>query len=140
MASPYDERIEELLEEYRRQRQEAGELQQRLREISATGTAPRQTVKVTVGAQGELTGVEFPTGAYRRMAPAELTEAILDAARSARKEALIQAGELMASRLPAEIPAVEFLQGTADLTALLPEQPSMPEAVRTYVEQGRSPE
>ncbi|MEU9123881.1 YbaB/EbfC family nucleoid-associated protein [Streptomyces sp. NPDC048506] len=140
MASPYDERIEELLEEYRRQRQEAGELQQRLREISATGTAPRQTVKVTVGAQGELTGVEFPTGAYRRMAPAELTEAILGAARSAREAALAQAGELMASHLPAEIPAVDFLQGTADLTAMLPEQPSMPEAVRAYVEQGRTPE
>ncbi|WP_354637682.1 YbaB/EbfC family nucleoid-associated protein [Kitasatospora camelliae] len=139
MSTPYDQRIDELMEEYRSRRAAAGDLQRRLREISATATAPRQTVKVTVGAQGELTAVEFPTGAYRRLAPAELAEAVLTAAREARQQALGLAGEAIAAHLPPEVQASDFLQGTADLTALLPEEPPVLDAVRAYVEQGRRP-
>ncbi|WP_371503129.1 YbaB/EbfC family nucleoid-associated protein [Kitasatospora sp. NBC_00374] len=139
MSTPYDQRIDELMEEYRSRRAAAGDLQRRLREISASATAPRQTVKVTVGAQGELTAVAFPTGAYRRLAPAELAEAILAAARDARQQALGLAGEAIAAHLPQEVPAVDFLQGTADLTALLPEEPPVLDAVRAYVERGRPP-
>ncbi|MFH8386879.1 YbaB/EbfC family nucleoid-associated protein [Kitasatospora sp. NPDC018058] len=137
MTTPYDERIDQLMEEYRHHRQAADELQRRLREISATATAPRQTVKVTVGAQGELTAIDFPTGAYRRLAPAELAEAITTAADDARRQALALAGEAIAAHLPQEVSATDFLQGTADLVALLPEEPPVLDAVRAYVEGGR---
>lgn len=88
MSSPYDQQIEDLLEQYRRQRAEAVETRQRINGTTSTATAPRQAVKITVGAQGEVTAIEFPTGAYRRMAPKELADVLLTTIRQARSEAL----------------------------------------------------
>jgi hypothetical protein len=73
----FNEDIDQLLGEYQKRRGAASDLQRRIREITGTASAPRQSVKVTVGVQGEVTALEFPTGAYKRMAPRELAEAVL---------------------------------------------------------------
>lgn len=136
-SAAYNNEIEELLKEYRKRRADAGELQRRILAVSGTAVAVRQTVKVTVNAQGEITALEFPTGAYKRMAPAELTEAILATVREAKAKAVEALKELMDPELPNGLNFTELMQGKADLTAALPMDPSMPDAVREYVDSGR---
>ncbi|MEW1773106.1 YbaB/EbfC family nucleoid-associated protein [Streptomyces sp. NPDC086777] len=136
MPSPYDQQIEDLLEQYRRQRDEAARTRRRINETTATVTAPRQTVKVTVGAQGEVTAIEFPTGAYRRMAPKELADVLLTALRQARAEALEGVAGVLAEQLPPGVTVPDLLQGRVDPAAVLPEDPAMPDPVRDYVDHG----
>jgi DNA-binding protein YbaB len=136
VPSPYDQQIEDLLEQYRRQREQAAETRRRINATTSTATAPRQTVKVTVGAQGEVTAIEFPTGAYRRMAPKELADVLLATIQQARSEALDGVAGVLAGELPSGVTVADLLQGRVDPTALLPEDPAMPDSVRDYVDHG----
>ncbi|AVZ71606.1 hypothetical protein SLUN_04780 [Streptomyces lunaelactis] len=135
-TTPYDQQIDDLLELYRTQREEAVETRRRISGTTATATAPRQTVKVTVSAQGEVTAVEFPTGAYRRMAPKELADALLTTIRQARAQALEEAGAVVSAQLPPGVAMADLLQGKLDPTAVLPDDPAMPDHVRDYVDHG----
>jgi DNA-binding protein YbaB len=139
MSLPFDGELEVLMEEYRKRRARTAELQRRIREISATATTPRETVKVKVGAQGDLLGIEFPTSAYKRMAPNELAEAILAATAEAKAKALDALRELMQPELPAGLDFDDLIQGKADMTKALPADPAMPDAVRDYIGTGRVP-
>lgn len=136
MPGPYDLQIEDLLDQYRRQRKEAAATRRRINETTSTVTAPRQTVKITVGAQGEVTAVEFPTGAYRRMAPKELADVLLATLRQARAEALEGVAGVLAEQLPPGVTVPDLLQGRVDPGAVLPEDPAMPDSVRDYVDHG----
>ncbi|WP_371502782.1 YbaB/EbfC family nucleoid-associated protein [Kitasatospora sp. NBC_00374] len=138
MSSTYDQEIEDLLALYQRQRAGATETRRRIKETTGTATAPRQSVKVTVSAQGDVTRIEFPTGAYRRLTPKELSEALLTTIAEARRDALEQVARLADLQLPSGASAAGLLGGTADPTALLPETPGMPDEVRDYLENGRS--
>nr|WP_239154564.1 YbaB/EbfC family nucleoid-associated protein [Streptomyces sp. SID14446] len=124
------------MEQYRRQREQAAETRRRINATTSTATAPRQTVKVTVGAQGEVTAIEFPTGAYRRMAPKELADVLLATIQQARSEALDGVAGVLAGELPSGVTVADLLQGRVDPTALLPEDPAMPDSVRDYVDHG----
>jgi len=135
--SIYDRQIEELTAEYHRRRAKAGELRRKISEISACVTAPREVVKVTVGAQGEVRAVEFPTGAYKRMAPAELAGTLMATIGEARDKALAALSDLMTPELPPGLNLVDLLQGKADLPGALPDEPAIPDAVREYVDHGR---
>ncbi|WP_194915204.1 YbaB/EbfC family nucleoid-associated protein [Catenulispora rubra] len=139
MNLPFDGEVEALMEAYQRRRARTAELQQKIREISATASNPRQTVKVTVGAQGDLVGIEFPTDAYKRMAPKELVEAIMSVAAEAKTQAQSALRELMQPELPAGLDFDDLVQGKADLSKALSEGSSVPEAVRDYVATGRVP-
>ncbi|MEC3997659.1 YbaB/EbfC family nucleoid-associated protein [Actinacidiphila sp. DG2A-62] len=136
MSTPYDQDIEELLALYRRQREEAAETRRRINEVTGTATAPRQAVKVTVGAQGDVTAIEFPTGAYRRMAPKELADALLATIREARAEALEKVAELTSLALPPGVKVADLLRGEVDPAAILPDDPAMPDTVRDYIDNG----
>jgi DNA-binding protein YbaB len=137
MSTPYDQGIEDLLTLYRQQREEAAETRRKINEVTGTGTAPRQAVKVTVGARGDVTAIEFPTGAYRRMAPKELSDALLTALAQAREKALEQVAELTSLSLPPGVGLTDLLEGKAEPTALLSEDPTMPDSVRDYLDNGR---
>ncbi|MGW3121593.1 YbaB/EbfC family nucleoid-associated protein [Streptomyces sp. NPDC001107] len=136
MPSPYDQQIEDLLAQYRRQREEAAEIRRRINGTTSTVTAPRQTVKITVGAQGDVTAIEFPTGAYRRMPPKELADVLLATLRQARAEALEATAAVLAGQLPPGVTVPDLLQGRVDPAAVLPEDPAMPDSVRDYVDHG----
>jgi DNA-binding protein YbaB len=138
MTTPYDQQIEELLDQYRKQREEIAETRRQLDESTATVTAPKQVVKVTVGAQGEVRAIEFPTAAFRRMPPKELANTLLTTIQQARVKALEKTGELVSTRLPAGVTMADLLQGKANPTDLLSKDPAMPESVRDYVDHGRS--
>jgi hypothetical protein len=133
MSSPYDQEIEDLLALYRKQREEAVDKRRRINEVTGTATAPRQTVKATVNAQGEVVSIEFPTGAYHRMAPKELSEALLATLREARANALEAVAEVTGLGLPDGIKVADLLAGKADPTALIGEEPGMPDAVRQHL-------
>lgn len=53
---------------------------------SATARSADRSVRVSVGAKGELTSLEFLDGKYRTMAAAQLSAAVLEAANKARAE------------------------------------------------------
>ncbi len=138
MTSFDDQLIEELLDQYRKQREEVAEMQRQLAETTATATSPKKAVKVTVGAQGEVTAIEFPTAAFRRMPPKELADTLLTTIQEARAKALEKTNEVVSARLPEGVTMPDLLQGKVDPTKLLPEDPSMPDSVRDYVDHGRS--
>ncbi|MGW2252588.1 YbaB/EbfC family nucleoid-associated protein [Kitasatospora sp. NPDC001660] len=139
MSSTYDQEIEELLALYQRQREGAAETRRRINETTGTATAPRQTVKVTVNAVGDVTGIEFPTGAFRRLTPKELSEALLTTIAEARRDALEQVARMTDLQLPSGANAASLLRGDGDPVALLPEAPGMPDEVRDYIDTGLNP-
>ncbi|SHH05880.1 YbaB/EbfC family nucleoid-associated protein [Streptoalloteichus hindustanus] len=133
MTSPsdYDERIDELMAEYRRRRAGLAEMQRRIRRISVTVTSPNRAVSVTASVRGEITELSFPSGAYRGMAPAELSALLLSTMDEARKAAHAEMVEVMRPHMPTGLSFGDLLGGDAD--ALLPERPPMTDAVRELV-------
>jgi DNA-binding protein YbaB len=137
MTSPYDAQIEELLGEYRRQREEAVQTRQRVNEITGTATAKRQTVKVTASAQGAVTSIEFPTSVYKSLPPKELADVLMATIAQARADAMERMGDLMDGHLPEGVTMAALIKGEVDPSALLPESPGMPHDVQEYIDHGR---
>ncbi len=135
MPGPYDQQIEDLLDQYRRQRDEAAETRRRINETTSTVTAPADGEDHR-RRPGEVTAIEFPTGAYRRMAPKELADVLLTTLRQARAEALEGVSGVLADRLPPGVTVPDLLQGRVDPAAVLPADPAMPDSVRDYVDHG----
>jgi DNA-binding protein YbaB len=133
----YADDIEELMAQYRERRARAGALQREVSGITGTAVAPRQSVKVTANAQGEITALEFPTGGYKRMTPNELAEVITATAREAKARALDGLKAVLLPQLPAGLNFMDLIQGKADLATVFPDEPPMLDAVRQYVETGR---
>jgi len=123
MVSPYEGLLDQAMAAYQRQRQKSGELYRELNHITETVTAPRQVVKVTVGQQGEVTDLTFPTAAFKNMTGTELATVILKTIGQAQSQLRARSATLLAPSLPAGLSAEELLAGTADLEALLPARP-----------------
>ncbi|MGQ4516490.1 YbaB/EbfC family nucleoid-associated protein [Streptomyces sp. DW26H14] len=136
MTSSYDQQIEDLLADYRTAREQAVDVRRRINEIEATATAPRRSVKVTVGAQGQVTALEFPTNAFRTMAPKELSKVIVSTLEQARAKALEQVMESAIGPLPGGLTPDALARGDIDPRSLLPEDVHLPDAVRAYIEHG----
>jgi DNA-binding protein YbaB len=130
--------LEELMAQYRERRARAGELQRQIAAVTGTATAQRQTVKVTVNVQGEITALEFPTGAYKRMAPADLAEAITSTVEAARAKALETMKTMLLPEMPAGLNFMDLMQGKADVAAAVPAEPPMLDEVRDYINTGRA--
>ena len=123
MSSPYEELAGQALAAYQKRLDDLAESRRKLAEVSATVVAPRQVVSVTIGGQGEITDVKFPTGAYKNMTPAELAEVILKTAKDARDQALSKSAKVLAPMLPDGFSADAIMAGTADLKSMLPAEP-----------------
>jgi len=133
----FNERIESLFEEYQRQRNSLTELQQRMREISASATSPRREVTVTVGQNGVITDIRFPTGAYKRLTPADLTAVIMETYAEAKEQVMEQATAILAPMVPDGMDAAALVRGTAGTDAFLPAEPRMATSVREILGMGR---
>ncbi len=136
MSSPFDEQVEELLAQYRQACEQAVDSRRQINEIEATVTAPRKVVKVTVGAQGQVKAVDFPTSAYRTMAPKELAKVILATLETARAQALSKVSEVALGGMLGGVSAADLLTARVDPGSFLPEELQLPEAVRAYVDHG----
>lgn len=135
----FNERIESLFEEYQRQRNSLTEMQQKMRAVTATATSPRREVTVTVGQNGVLTDIKFPTSAHKRLTPADLAEIILTAYGEAKEDVTAQAAAVLAPMLPDGMDARAMVDGSAGTDAYLPAQPRMATSVREMLGLGRQP-
>lgn len=133
LVGAYDAQMESLLADYRTALAEAGEVHRRITEIVGAACSPRQTVRVTVTAQGELLSVEFPTDAYKRMPPAELSEAIAAAVRAAKEDAFEQLAAVVPEHSPGGLPLMDLIRGRVKPADLFGAQPAVPDAVREYL-------
>lgn len=138
--SGYEQEIDELLADYRKKREEANQMRRRINETTATATAPRRVVKVTVSARGEVTEIDFPTGAFRRLTPKELGSILTATIADARAQALAALDEMAFGVLPMGASASALLMGTAEFGGdLLPPEPEPVDAVADYLKQGGRP-
>lgn len=133
----FNERIESLFEEYQRQRNSLTEMQQRMRQISATATSPRREVTVTVGQNGVITDIRFPTSAYRRLTPTDLTAVIMETYAEAKEQSMVQATAILAPMMPEGMDAAALVRGTAGTDAFMPAEPRMATSVREILGMGR---
>ena len=134
MPSEHDRIVEQLFEDYQRQRSRMADLSKQLQEISATATSPRREVAVTVQHQGGISDLKFLSGAYKRMAPADLAELILATVAEARKRAGDAAAELLAPMLPSSMNAREIVSGKLDLESIAPAAgPLLPTVVHEHL-------
>ena len=133
----FNERIESLFEEYQRQRNSLTEMMQKMRDISATTTSARREVTVTVGQNGTLTDIKFPTGAYKRLAPADLTAIIMETFSEAKEQAAKEAAAVLEPMLPAGMDADALVRGAAGTDAFLPPEPRIATSVREILGMGR---
>lgn len=132
------DRIEQLFEEYQRHRDTLAQTQRRMSEISATASSPRREVTVTVGQNGVMTDIQFGGSAYRRMAPADLTAAILATYADAKEGAMRQAADILAPLLPEGLDASALVRGEAGADAFLPAEPRIATSVRELLSKGPS--
>ncbi|MGI5499182.1 YbaB/EbfC family nucleoid-associated protein [Lentzea sp. CA-135723] len=104
---------------YREQFAELRETQRRLREISCTATSSRQVVSVTVGHGGVVRDVKFPSSAYKRLTPAELSAAVVKTITDAQQQAAREAAAVVAPTLPEGVDAEQMFTGDLDLQRVL---------------------
>jgi DNA-binding protein YbaB len=123
MTSPYEEIANQALADYQRRLDELTDSQRRMAEVSATAKSARQVVTVTVGGQGEVTDIKFPSGAYKNLTPGELSSVILKTINEARSQALAKAAEVLAPMFPAGFSPEDVLTGKTELRSLLPAEP-----------------
>ena len=132
--SNYQQMIDELTAEFHERRAKTAELHRKMKEITATATASRSTVKVSVGAQGEIRGIEFPTGAYKRMTPTELSTALLETIAEAKQKALTMLRELIEPEMPeGSSGLLDVVTGKRELPDALPDGPVIPDFIRQYL-------
>lgn len=139
MSSPYDEAINEMMADYHRQLEKITEHQKQMQEITGTAASQRKSVSVTVGPQGQIIELKFPTDAYRDMAPMELATVIMETFNAARGQVLKRQQELMAANAPAGLDLSNLFGPDSELGKVLPRNPHMSDAVREYVDNGRIP-
>lgn len=94
-------RVDELMGEFKRLRQGADGLQQKLRSISVTATSPDTFVTVTVNARGELSSLVLDPRIYRRPDSKALADTITETLRRASAEAAEKVAEACQPLLPA---------------------------------------
>lgn len=133
----FSDRVESLLAEYQRQRNRLTELQETMRGLSATATSPRREVSVTVGQNGVVTDIQFPTGAYRRLTPNDLTRLLMATYAEAKDDVMDQAASVLQPMLPDGLDAAALVRGTAGTDAYLPAEPRMTTSVREILGLGR---
>jgi DNA-binding protein YbaB len=79
-----EQRLAEAMAELEATQAGVAKAEAELRNASVTVRSKDRAVEVTVGHQGELTGLRFLEGKYRTMAAAELAGAVLDSVTQAR--------------------------------------------------------
>jgi DNA-binding protein YbaB len=123
MPSPYEMMADQALAAYKKQRDGLIALQEKLDAVAVTVTAKRKVVSVTVGRQGKVTALSFPTGAYKNMVASELASIIMKTIEEATERAAQQFAALLVPVLPTRISADGIVRGTADLRALTDADP-----------------
>ncbi|MFI8093613.1 YbaB/EbfC family nucleoid-associated protein [Streptomyces sp. NPDC086080] len=81
---PIDDRVKKAWDDLHAVETAVRQAEEELQRATVTAVSADGKVELTVGAQGELTAIEFPGNGHRTMTGAELSASVLDAARRAR--------------------------------------------------------
>ncbi|MFI7609298.1 YbaB/EbfC family nucleoid-associated protein [Micromonospora sp. NPDC049366] len=119
MSSPLNNRFEQAYAEFEEQKNAIAEFERRLAEKASTLTAKNRAVSVTVDGQGDVVEISFPTGAYRKMAPAELGALLVETIDAARTQARAGTTELLDSFLPGGMPAFDLLNSSVEFDEIM---------------------
>ncbi|WP_051772784.1 YbaB/EbfC family nucleoid-associated protein [Saccharothrix sp. NRRL B-16314] len=126
MTTDHRARVDELLADYRRSRDQLASVQRDLAKVSGSATSPDGSVTAVVDAKGALADLVLSDNAYR-LRPAQLAELIVRTTRDAAAEAAEGAYRTLSPVLPAGTDPEALLRGTADLR---PEEIRPPEPPR----------
>ncbi|MFF3584599.1 YbaB/EbfC family nucleoid-associated protein [Streptomyces mirabilis] len=85
-ALSIQQRLAEAMTELENVQAGVAKAEEELRQAAVTVRSRDRAVEVTVGPQGELTGLKFLDGKYRTMAAAELAASVLESAEQARTQ------------------------------------------------------
>lgn len=134
MEADHRAQVEELLAEYRRSREQLGEVHRKLAGISASASSEDGLVTATVGANGQLVGLVIVESAYRKLRAHELAQCVVALTAEAAAKAARAAGEVIAPVLPRDADPDALLRGTADLTRseLKPVAPDAVDSEETF--------
>ncbi|HXV94790.1 MAG TPA: YbaB/EbfC family nucleoid-associated protein [Pseudonocardia sp.] len=119
MTAPREE-LDRLVAEFTEQHQQLLAAQQRLSEVSATVTSPRNVLTVTVGAAGQLEEVRFNNRDYRNMGPEDLGELVKRTIEDARAALADQIHETMQPLSGGSTTLDEMLKGSFDWQQIFP--------------------
>jgi DNA-binding protein YbaB len=111
-------RFDEVYGEYRQLRSGLDELQTRMAQLRVTERSEDGQVTVTVGARGEVLGIELDQGIYRERDAAALGRKVTGTVHRAAAAAAAATQKLVGGYLPAESGSMSFLR-TGDFGALL---------------------
>lgn len=122
MRPEWQAHIDELLQQYRRMRDNLGEMQRQMTELTATAESPSGAVHVTVDYRGNLTKVEINPRAYRSLDSTTLGEQIVETAKAAARQVQEQVREVVSPNVP-DVAGLSGIGGDFDFTKLFPEDP-----------------
>lgn len=90
----------ELMAQFERMRDGAGDMQQRLKAVSITETSDDGMVTVNVGPRGQVIKVEFDPRIYRRPNSKELSRTVTETIRRAADKAAAEVEKICAPLIP----------------------------------------
>ncbi|GGL90076.1 YbaB/EbfC family nucleoid-associated protein [Micromonospora sp. WMMA1923] len=111
-------RFDDVYGQYRQLRSGLDDLQVRLAELRVTRRSDDGQVTATVGARGEVLGIELDQTVYRDRDAAALSRKITATVRQATADAAAATQDLVAGYLPASSGTMDFLR-SGDFGALL---------------------
>ena len=128
--------LADVLAKFEESRAKLLDLQQQMREVSATATSARREVSVTVSQLGGLQDIKFSGNAHRKLAPQELASLIMETFQDAKEQAADRAAEIIAPFTPPGVDARELMAGRLGAEALVPPGGlRLPDAVRAQMRQ-----
>ncbi|MDW4906220.1 YbaB/EbfC family nucleoid-associated protein [Streptomyces sp. ADMS] len=86
MSQSIEDRVAKAMAHLKATEEAVAKAQGELDAASVTARSADRSVRVAVGAKGELTALEFLDGKYRNMAASQLSASVLEAANAARAE------------------------------------------------------
>jgi DNA-binding protein YbaB len=122
MSAQLDQQMNDILANLRAQQARIQAASERLGNASATATSKDHTIEAVVDSRGRITTLKLKGTGYRKLAPAELADRIMDAIRSAQDAVARQATDALAGLLPTGL-GLGFGEGvspdgTCDLDAM----------------------
>jgi DNA-binding protein YbaB len=123
MPTPLQEQMEAALAELRAQRTRMQAASEQLAKTVGKATSKDRSVEAVVDNKGKLTSLRLKGTGYRKLAPAELADRIVETVRAAQDAAARQASESLAGLMPTGLglglgPAAPATDGTWDIDAM----------------------
>lgn len=110
--------LTEAISELRQQQERLQAVSSRLRETKTKVKSKDGMITITVDSGGEISAIDFNTAKFRRMAPAELGAALVDAIRQARTQSREQALKAYRSFIPAGAGLDGLFEGKSDVGSI----------------------